>query len=74
MRSGGLYEVTKRRSYRGHAPGSRFEAVLDPRAEARAIARGDIVRLERITPSLRPGSYALPHGWLNQTEEGSNDG
>ena len=46
--SGGLYEVVGSRRYRGHRPGDLFEAVLDSRAEARAIGRGDIALLERI--------------------------
>ena len=64
-----LYEVTKRRSYRGHPPGSVVEMKLDEAAEARALARGDIVLIERRTPSLQPGSYTLPRGWLTSKEE-----
>jgi hypothetical protein len=75
VKHAGVYLVGSRRGYRGHTPGTRFVATLDPRAEARAIGRGDIVKLESITPSLRPGSYTLPAGWLNhQQEEGSTDG
>lgn len=59
----GVYKVTGRREYRGHQPGSTFEAVLDVNAEARAVARGDIVVLGRFTPDLEPGSYTLPDGW-----------
>lgn len=70
--NGGLYEVTGRRQYRGHPIGGRFVARLDPRAEARAVARGDIRKLQTVTPSLQPGSYTFPPGWLNQQEEGSN--
>lgn len=66
---GGLYEVTARRGYRGHNPGEVFEAVLDPAAERRAIWRGDIQLIQRVTPSVQPGSYQLPDGWLNQQEE-----
>jgi len=70
---GGLYQVTKRRSYRGHEPGTTFEARLDPGAERRALARGDIRKLKRTTPSLQPGTYQFPTGWLPQ-EEGSTNG
>lgn len=65
----GVYEVGQRRSYRGHEPGTVFEARLDPAAETRALARGDIRLIERVTPSLQPGSYTLPPGWANQHEE-----
>lgn len=63
-----LYRVGKR-SYRGHRPGSTFEATLDPAAERRARDRGDIQLLKRTTPAIQPGSYLLPHGWLNSKEE-----
>jgi hypothetical protein len=59
----GLYLVTGRRRYRGHAPGTRFEARLDPGAEQRAISLGAIRLLKRITPALDPGSYRLPDDW-----------
>lgn len=36
------YRVIGTRKYRGNAPGSTFDAVLDPEAEARALARGAI--------------------------------
>ena len=68
MKVGGKYRVVTERRYRGHRPGDLFEAVLDDRAEARAIGRGDIVLLERITPALQPGSYRFP----NQKEEVSD--
>lgn len=55
----GVYLVTGRRQYRGHEPGATFEAALDPSAEQRAVARGDITLLERVTPTLTPGSYTL---------------
>ena len=57
---GGVYKVVSSRRYRGHQPGDLFEARLDPRAEARAIGRGDIVLIERIIPALQPGSYRFP--------------
>ena len=60
----GLYRVTGRRNYRGHEPGSEFEARLDRNAERRAVIRGDIELLERVTPELRPGSFTFPQGWL----------
>lgn len=60
----GVYRVTGKRQYRGHAPGVVFEAVLDPAVEGRAISRGDIRLLRHVTPSLVPGSYRLPPDWL----------
>jgi len=56
----GEYQVTGRREYRGHKPGEKFEAALDRNAEARAVARGDIVLLRRVTPDLPPGRFRLP--------------
>ena len=60
----GLYEVSGRRQYRGHEPGTTFTAKLDKPAAARAIARGDIRLLELVTPALEPGSFEFPQGWL----------
>ncbi len=59
----GIYKVSGRRRYRTHMPGERFEARLDPDAEARAIKRGDIVLLERVELTLLRGSFALPDDW-----------
>lgn len=61
----GIYKVGHRRSYRGHAPGTTFEARLDPGAEQRALQRGDIELVRRTVPALQPGSFTLPRGWLN---------
>lgn len=66
----GTYRVTGSRRYRGHEPGAVFDAVLDRAVEARAIARGDIRLLKRTTPSIQPGSFTLPHGWLTRQEGG----
>ena len=71
--SSGLFKVVGSRRYRGHQPGDLFEAKLDNRAEARAIGRGDIVLVERIVPTVQPGSYTFPAGWANQ-EEAAPDG
>jgi hypothetical protein len=59
----GLYRVVGRRRYRGHEPGEEFVAELEPRAEVRAITRGDIELLERVVPALEAGSWELPEGW-----------
>jgi hypothetical protein len=63
-----VYKVVGSRVYRGHRPGDLFEARLDSRAEARAIGRGDIKLIERITPAVQPGSYTFPAGWLTEKE------
>jgi hypothetical protein len=60
----GVYLVTGQRAYRGHQPGVSFTARLDRNAEARAIRRGDLQLLDRVTPALEPGTYTFPHGWL----------
>lgn len=61
--SHGLYLVSGHREYRGHKPGSYFEAALDPGAEQRAIRRGDIRLIKRIEVKLEPRSYRLPKDW-----------
>lgn len=60
----GRYLVVGDRAYRGHEPGTEFTAHLDRNAEGRAVRRGDIELLERFIPSIEPGSYLLPAGWL----------
>lgn len=69
-----VYQVSTRRGYRGHEPGSSFEARLEPHAERRAVDRGDITVIERSTPQLRPGSYLLPRGWPTTIEEAVSHG
>lgn len=64
----GLYEVTGRRAYRGHDPGTTFEARIAPGPERRAVDRGDIRLIERFTPTIQPGSLTLPAGWLTTQE------
>lgn len=59
----GVYEVTGSRQYRGHEPGTVFEAILERGAEQRAISRGDIRLIRHVQPGLEPGSYRLPPGW-----------
>jgi hypothetical protein len=58
----GRYLVTGRREYRGHQPGEMFIARLARNAEGRAVQRGDIALLERVTPQL-PARWWLPAGW-----------
>ena len=53
-------------AYRGHQPGEEFVGSLDVNVERRAVDRGSIVLLERVTPAIRPGSYTLPEGWLDE--------
>lgn len=69
MNPGGIYKVTGSRPFRDHKPGETFSAVLEPIVERRAVARGNIVLLERITPSLQPGSYRLPRDWSTSERE-----
>ena len=63
MRRHGRYLVTGKRQYRGHQPGTVFEAQLDPLAEQRAIQRGAIALVEKVTPALEPRSYRFPADW-----------
>jgi hypothetical protein len=64
-----VYKVVGARRYRSHRPGDLFEALLDPRAEARAIGRGDIAVIDRTVPALQPGSYTFPPGWTQPRQE-----
>jgi hypothetical protein len=64
----GVYEVSGKRAYRGHAPGETFEARLDRFAERRAIERGAIRLLERVVADLPPDKYRLPLGWPGSQE------
>lgn len=63
-----LYRVTGQRAYRGYQPGSQFEASLDPSAEQRAVARGDITVIQRSTPTIQPERYTPPAGWHTKQE------
>lgn len=60
----GEYEVVGRREYRGHTPGTVFEARIDRAAESRAVKRGDIRLLRIVKPEVPSGMYALPEGWV----------
>lgn len=48
------YRVTGPHPYLGNAPGSTFEARIPRDQEARAVARGAIVRVVREQPKKRP--------------------
>ncbi len=63
------YLVTGKRKYRWHDPGTTFEAILDPDAEARAIERGSIQVVEVVQPELENGSYALPEDWPQEAAD-----
>jgi hypothetical protein len=65
----GVYRVIGHRAYRGHEPGTQFTARLERNTEARAIRRGDIQLLERVTPALLPGSFTFPQGWLASPQQ-----
>lgn len=67
--NGALYEVTGDRRFRGHDHGELFEANLDRAAERRAVARGDIRVIERVTPSIDAAMLDMPSGWLKQQKE-----
>lgn len=69
-----VYQVIGRLNYRGHKPGDVFEAVLDPGAERRGIARGNIVVIDDRKPELQPGSYKLPRDWATKEGEVQHDG
>ena len=57
-----IYKVTGPSEFRGHQPGTTFEARLPEPMERRALRRGNIELVEQSTPKLQPGSYRLPRG------------
>lgn len=59
-----MYRVLGKRDYRGHVPGTIFPALLDPKAEGRAVDRGSIERIGTVEPC--PGDHTLPVGWLER--------
>lgn len=59
----GVYRVIGRRKYRGHDPGTVFEAYLDPAVEQRAIARRAIELLRREAPTVEPAKFEPPAEW-----------
>ena len=61
----GLYKVIAKRDFRGHTQGTEFVARLEANQERRALARGAITLLARVTPALEPGSFSFPPGWLS---------
>ena len=66
MKVHGRYMVKGSMAYRGHQPGEEFVGSLDVNVERRAVDRGSIVLLERVTPAITPGSCTLPEGWLDE--------
>ena len=69
----GRWEVIGNRPYRGHQPGTIFEAALDPLAAQRAIQRRAIRLIETVTPALEPRSYRLPSDWpVRVNEQGAH--
>lgn len=72
MNEFGIYRVSGTRNYRGHPTGSEFMAKLDPLAEQRAIGRGDIVLIDRVTPELPP-TFSLPRGWITEPTEAGKE-
>jgi hypothetical protein len=58
----GVYRVVDKRDYRAHKQGEEFVALLDPKAEHRAVMRGSIERIGTVVP--RPENYMFPDGWL----------
>lgn len=65
----GEYEVVGKAEYLGHPQGTVFVARLNAGAERRAVNRGAIRLIRRVEPTLEPGSYQLPTGWLTATTQ-----
>jgi hypothetical protein len=64
------YLVTGRRPYRGHNPGTKFEARHDP-AKQRGILRGDIRLIRTVEPAV-PAGAVFPDGWLPPPDPSSS--
>lgn len=62
----GVYEVIGHRKYRGHDPGTVFEAALDPAVEQRAISRRAIRLVRREIPRVVPARFKPPANWPPQ--------
>lgn len=62
-----LYRVVGTRNYRGKEPGTEFVGRIDPVAEQRAVDRGAIIVVERVTPKL-PDRYEFPAGWIGDAK------
>lgn len=72
MRGFGVYEVIGARKYRGHDPGTVFEAQLDPGVEQRAIDRRAIRLIRRVTPSVVPAHFTPPANWPTEAPQGAS--
>jgi len=57
-----LLEVQGQRQYRGHHPGAQFVTKFDPALE-RGIARGNVVVIAEVEPSLAERDFGLPEDW-----------
>ena len=68
-----LYTVTGRTPYRGHNPGAEFEATLERKAEARALARNSIALVETSTPRIT-GQTTMPTTTRNPDNEEQSHG
>jgi hypothetical protein len=68
----GRYKVVSKRDYRGHPTDTEFVARLEANAERRAMDRGAIMLLARVTPALEPGSFTFPTDWLSPVTDHPN--
>lgn len=59
----GAWLVVGKRAYRGHDPGTEFEASIPAAPAKRALVRGDIRLLEEFVPAP-PAEHQLPEGWV----------
>lgn len=66
------YKVIGSRQYRGHEPGTIFEARFDAAIE-RAVYRRNIEILEVIRPELPEGRYKLPKDWPSPANDAQSE-
>jgi len=55
--------------YRGYKPGETFVGTLDPKIEARAVARGALEIVEAGEIRLDAMRATLPAGWVTSPEK-----
>lgn len=65
MKEFGLYLVCGKRAYAGVEPGEEFMARLDRNAERRALERGSLQLVARVTPTIVLHDCEFDQGWLD---------
>jgi hypothetical protein len=64
----GHFRVLCAEGYRGHEVGTEFVAAIERNDARLGVVRGRLAFLGQVTPSLEPGTYSFPTGWLASPE------